>query len=174
MIARNLQPAIDLIKAFEGLKDGDPTTVRLDPYLCPAGYWTVGWGHVVLDPKGEQLRGPKNKQRAREVYPHGICLNEAAILLSDDVRRFAAGVYRAVKVPLTDNQFCALVSFSFNVGFGAFSESTLLKLINKGELEKVPAQFLRWNKITVDGVKKESAGLSRRRKAEVSLWERIY
>jgi len=50
MIGRNLQPAVDLIKAFEGLRDGDPTSIRLDPYLCPAGYWTIGWGHVVLDP----------------------------------------------------------------------------------------------------------------------------
>ena len=170
MVARNLQPAIDLLKAFEGLKDGDPTTVRLDPYLCPAGYWTVGWGHVVLDPKGNQLKGPENKQRAREVYPHGLSLDEAAVLLADDVRRFAAGVYRLVKVPLTDNQFGSLVSFSFNVGHGAFSRSTLLKMINQKAYDKVPAQFMRWTKSNG----RELPGLVRRRRAEVNLWERTY
>jgi lysozyme len=170
MITRNLQPAIDLIKAFEGLKDGDPTSIRLDPYLCPAGYWTIGWGHVVLDPAGKQLRGADNKQRAREVYPHGISLEDAAVLLRDDVRRFAAGVFRAVTRPVTDNEFCAMVSFAFNIGFGAFKKSTLLKLVNKGEMSKVPDQFMRWTKI--DG--RESIGLIRRRKAEVNLWERSY
>lgn len=170
MISRNLQPAIDIIKAFEGLKDGDPTSIRLDPYLCPAGYWTIGWGHVVLDPKGNQIKGPENKQRAREVYPHGISLDEAAVLLRDDVRRFSAGVFRAVKVELNDNQFCAMVSLAFNIGFGAFARSTLLKLVNRGEMSKVPEQFLRWNKIAG----KESIGLTRRRKAEVNLWERSY
>lgn len=171
MIARNLQPAIDLIKAFEGLKDGDPTTVRLDPYLCPAGYWTVGWGHVVLDPRGNQLKGAQNKQKAREVYPNGLSLEEAAVLLKDDVRRFAAGVRRAVKVvPLSDNQFCALVSFSFNVGHEAFSRSTLLTFVNQQLFDRVPQQFMRWTK----SAGKELPGLVRRRKAEVSLWERLY
>lgn len=168
MITRNLQPAIDLIKAFEGLRDGDPTSIRLDPYLCPSGYWTIGWGHVVLDPSGKQLRGPENKQRAREVYPHGISLDEASVLMADDVRRFAAGVFRAVKVELNDNQFCALVSLAFNIGFGAFSRSTLLTFVNRGLFDKVPAQFLRWNKIA--GA--ESIGLARRRKAEVMLWKK--
>jgi len=172
MINRNLQPAIDLIKAFEGLRDGDQTSIRLDPYLCPAGYWTIGWGHVVLDPHGKQLRGPESKQRAREVYPHGISLEEAAGLLGDDLRRFAAGVFRAVKVEINDNQFCAIVSLAFNIGFGAFSRSTLLKIVNRGEMSKVPEQFMLWNKITIDGVTKESIGLTRRRKAEVMLWEK--
>ena len=170
MIARNLQPAIDLLKAFEGLKDGDPTTVRLDPYLCPADYWTIGWGHAVLDPKGLPLKGSVNKQRAREVYPHGLSLEEAAVLLADDVRRFAAGVYHVVRRPVTDNEFCALVSFSFNVGYGAFSRSTLLKVINQGEKDKVPPQFMRWTK--AGG--RELPGLVRRRRAEVNLWERQY
>ena len=170
MITRNLQPAIDLLKAFEGLKDGDPTTVRLDPYLCPAGYWTIGWGHVVLDPKGNQIKGPENKQRAREVYPHGLSLDEAAVLLADDVRRFAAGVYRSIKVPLTDNQFGALVSFSFNVGHGAFSRSTLRTFVNQQLFDKVPSQFMRWTKSNG----KELPGLVRRRRAEVNLWERLY
>lgn len=168
MITRNLQPAIDLIKAFEGLRDGDQTSIRLDPYLCPAGYWTIGWGHVVLDPTGKQLRGNENKQRAREVYPHGVSIDEAAVLLADDVRRFAAGVFRVVKVDINDNQFCSLVSFAFNVGFGAFSRSTLLKELNRGQLARIPRELRRWNKIAG----KESTGLTRRREAEILLWEK--
>ena len=39
----NLKKAVDIIKRFEGILDGDPSTVNLEPYLCPAGYWTIGW-----------------------------------------------------------------------------------------------------------------------------------
>ena len=58
------QDAIELIKAFEGIPDGDPSTVGLDAYICPAGVWTIGWGHAIMD-GGAQLTGPGNKARAR-------------------------------------------------------------------------------------------------------------
>lgn len=167
MYDRNLQPALAIIKAFEGLKDGDPSTVRLDPYLCPAGVWTIGWGHVVLDPSGKALKGKENKQRAREVYPFGLSVEEAETLLTDDVRKFAAGVFRAVRVPTNNNQFCALVSLSFNIGFRAFNRATLLTLVNRRLFERVPAQFMRWTKSNG----KELPGLVRRRTAEVALWQ---
>lgn len=167
MINIDLTPAINIIKAFEGLKDGDPSTVRLEPYLCPAGYWTIGWGHSVLDPKGKQIAGSVNKYRAWAVYPKGLSINEAEVLLADDIRRFSAGVRGALKSQATNNQFCALVSFAFNVGVGAFERSTLLRCINYGEIEKVPAQFRRWTKSNG----KELAGLKRRREAEIKLWE---
>lgn len=166
-MARDLRQAVELIKSFEGIPDGDPTTVNLDPYLCPAGYWTIGWGHVVTRADGKLLKGAANEREARAVYPDGITRAEADVLLADDVRRFSAGVERAVAIPLDDIRFGALVSFAINIGIGAFEGSTLLKLLNQGNLAEVPAQLLRWTKIGG----KESAGLKRRREAEVRLWQ---
>jgi lysozyme len=166
-MTRDLSRAVELIKSFEGILDGDPATVNLDPYLCPAGYWTIGWGHVVLDPRGKQIKGAENKQAARSIYPRGITKAEAEVLLTDDIRRFAAGVEKLLKVAVSDAKFCALVSFAYNVGVGALERSTLLKLVNQGALEQAPAQFLRWTK--AGG--RELAGLKRRREAEVRLWQ---
>ncbi len=168
-MARNLSQAVELIKSFEGIPDGDPTTVNLDPYLCPAGYWTIGWGHVALDPRGKQIKGAENKALARSVYPGGITKAEAEVLLTDDVRRFSAGVEQLLKVTVSDARFCALVSFAFNVGVGALERSTLLRLVNEGAFAQVPAQFLRWTK--AGG--KELAGLKRRREAEAKLWQSV-
>lgn len=166
-MVRNLTQAVTLIKSFEGIPDGDPTTVNLDPYLCPAGYWTIGWGHVALDPHGKQIKGRENKGLARCVYPGGITKAEAEVLLTDDVRRFSAGVEQLLKVSISDSKFCALVSFAFNVGVGALERSTLLRLVNEGAFAQVPTQFLRWTK--AGG--KELAGLKRRREAEAKLWQ---
>lgn len=163
---RNLSQAVELIKSFEGILDGDPSTVNLDPYLCPAGYWTIGWGHVALDPRGKQIKGAENEKLARSVYPGGITKAEAEVLLTDDVRRFSAGVEQLLKAKISDARFCALVSFAFNVGVGALERSTLLKLVNQGAFDQVAPQFLRWTK--ANG--KELAGLKRRREAEAALW----
>jgi len=162
----DLSAAIDLIKRFEGIEDGDPTTVNLDPYLCPADYWTIGWGHVVLDPDGQQLHGERSRQAAHNVYPQGITRTEAEILLADDLRRFAAGVAGAVTMPLANHQFCALVSFSYNVGINAYRRSSLLTLLNRGRYDQVPFQLARWNKAGGQVM----AGLKRRREAEIKLW----
>lgn len=165
-MSNNLQPALDVIKAFEGIMDGNPKTVNLDPYLCPADYWTIGWGHVVLDSLGKQIKGAANKKLAYSMYPNGITMLEAEVLLADDIRRFSSGIHTYVKVPLTNNQFCALVSFSFNVGMGSFKGSTLLRLLNANQLDQVPSQLIRWNK----GAGKVLPGLVARRAAEVKLW----
>jgi lysozyme len=89
------------------------------------------------------------------------------VLLTDDIRRFAAGVEKLLKVAVSDAKFCALVSFAYNVGVGALERSTLLKLVNQGAFDRAPAQFLRWTK--AGG--RELAGLKRRREAEVRLWQ---
>lgn len=165
-MARDLAQAVDLIRRFEGIADGDPTTVRLDPYLCPAGYWTIGWGHVVRGPDGKPIRGAENRAAARAVYPDGISMDDAAVLLADDVRRFAVGVDELLEVKVSDNQFGALVSFAYNCGLGALKTSTLLRLLNEGEYDAVPEQLMRWTKIGG----KESKGLKNRRTAEAELW----
>jgi lysozyme len=168
-MTRDISKAVELIKKFEGIPDGDPSTVKLDAYLCPAGYWTIGWGHVVIDSHGGQVKGASNKPIARAIYPGGITKDEAEVLLKDDVRKFSTGVENLLSVEISDTRFCALVSFAFNVGIGAFNGSTLLKLLNQGEVHQVPIQLMRWTK--AGG--KELTGLVVRRKAEADLWNSV-
>ena len=168
----DLSAAAALIKEFEGLKDGDLSTPNLDPYLCPTGFWTIGWGHVVANAKGVMLKGLGKKAEARSIYPNGITIQEAEALLADDLRRFSAGVAGLVDVDLSSNQFNSLVSFAFNVGIGAFAASTLLKVINRKEFYLVTSEMRRWNKGTVNGKRQVLAGLTRRREAEAQLWQR--
>jgi lysozyme len=75
-----------------------------------------------------------------------ITPGQADQLLQEDLRLFERVVSRLVVVPLSDNQFSALVCFVFNVGTGNFESSTLLKLLNRGWYEQVPAQLMRWNR----------------------------
>lgn len=162
----DLTKAVELIKQFEGIIDGYNITPNYDPYLCPALVWTIGYGHAITDVSGKQIKGSHNEGKARSVYPNGITLEEAEKLLLDDVRKFSNGVEKLVKVTLSDEQFCALVSFAFNVGLTAFKNSTLLILVNQHDFLHAGEQFLRWTKSNG----KELAGLKRRREAEETLW----
>jgi lysozyme len=155
-----------LIRESEGVKDGDPRTPRLDPYLDPAQYWTIGWGHAVVGPGGHLVRGAENAAAARAVYPGGVTVEEAEQLLRHDVERAAENVLLEVRVQLSDHQLCALTSFVFNVGVGILKRSTLLKRLNGGHPEDVPAQLCRF--VYAGGV--VLAGLKRRRAAEAALW----
>lgn len=135
--------AISLIQEFEGLK--------LIAYKCPGGIWTIGYGHTGTAHPGME-----------------ITEEEAEALLRGDLLSAERAVSRLVKVRLTDGQFGVLVSFTFNVGIGNFQKSTLLKLLNRGWYEQVPAQLMRWNKSNGEVL----GGLSRRRRAEGQLWKR--
>lgn len=130
-----------LIRRHEGL--------RLEAYLCPAGLMTIGYGHT---------RGVSAGDR--------ITSDTAEALLAEDLRVFERGVATLVQVPLSDNQFSALVAFAFNVGLQAFARSRLLALLNRGWYEQVPAQLQRWTK--AGG--RELPGLVRRRRDEARLW----
>ena len=79
-------------------------------------------------------------------------------------------VNRFVRVALTEAQWIALVSFTFNEGTRRFQTSTLLHLLNAGDYASVPAQLARWNKETVKGVLRINNGLTNRRAAEIKLW----
>jgi len=162
------QAGVDLIKAFEGIEDGDPKTVNLDAYLCQANVATIGWGHAVVW-DGKQLKGQAGLAKSKQIYPNGITMAEAEQLLKLDLHRFERAVISLVKVPITNNQFAALVSFAFNVGEGAFGKSTLLKLVNAKEFLNASYQFARWNK----AAGKPSNGLTRRREAERKLFTTI-
>jgi lysozyme len=143
---------INLVKKFEGLhkvtQEGD---VRA--YRCPAGKWTIGWGHI---------KGVKSGMRAS--------VAECEQFLKEDLDEAGKAVQRLVNVPLSQYQYDALVSFVFNLGQGNFKNSTLLKKLNQGLYDEVPEQLMRWNKARVDGVLQPLKGLTRRRTAEAALF----
>lgn len=163
------QQAVELIKSFEGIVDGDPRTVNLDAYLDPVGIWTIGWGHAVRF-RGQFLRGADNRGIARALYPGGITRAQAEALLRGDLVDYASNVAALVKLPLSDAQFGALVSFAFNVGVGALGQSTLLRKLNARDLPGAADQFLVWNKGRKNGVLVELPGLTRRRRAERAMF----
>jgi lysozyme len=132
---------LDLIKQFEGFS---PTV-----YICPAGYPTIGYGHVV-------------KLQERERFAGGITAEQAEALLRQDVQTAEHAVLRLITVPLTDGQFDALVSFTFNLGAGALQRSTLRRKVNRGDHAAVPAEFRKW--VWAGGQKLE--GLIQRRGKE--------
>ncbi len=140
------QLGLDLIKEFEGF--------RSEAYLCPANIWTIGYGNTFyLD--GEKVkRGDKiSREKAEE-------------LLKVTVQIFSDHVNKLLKIPVTSNQFSALVSLTYNIGVDAFKNSTLLKVLNQGNYTEAGNQFLRWNK--ANG--KILEGLNKRRRRERKLF----
>jgi len=129
--------------------------VRPSPYRCPAGLWTVGVGHVIGD--GKSLPEDWNRKLSSE---------EIDSILAADLRRFERGVLRMCPVPLTQGQFDALVSFSFNVGLGSLQRSTLRMKTNRGDKEAAAREFMKWTK----AAGKVLPGLVKRRKDEASLY----
>lgn len=133
---------IALITHFEGCK--------LKAYKCPAGVWTIGYGHTGID-----------------VTPTTEWTQEQAdARLMKDLEMYEADVLRYVTVPLTQNQFDALVSFTYNLGASNLRKSTLLEMLNDGRYEGAADQFLLW----VNRGSKFEKGLTRRRKAERLLF----
>lgn len=163
------QEAIELIKSFEGIPDGDPSTVNIDAYICPAGVWTIGWGHAIVD-GGVQLKGPANKAHARALYPGGITRQQAQDLLRGDLVPRAASLSSLLKVAVNDAQFGALLALVFNIGAANLGASTLLRKVNAGDMQGAADQFLAWDKARVNGVLQALAGLTRRRKAERAMF----
>jgi lysozyme len=97
-----------------------------------------------------------------------ITADEAEQLLRQDLLQFETAVSSAVNVDLTDNQFAALVSWTYNVGVGAMRRSSLIRKLNQGDYAAVPGELSRWNKVKG----KVNRGLSNRRAAEIGLWAR--
>jgi lysozyme len=165
MVREINQAGVDLIKSFEGLGDGNPATVNLDPYLDPIGIWTIGWGHAIWD-GNDFLRGANNKRRAAALYPGGITLPQAEALLRADLLDSCRDVQTVVTQPISDNQFAALTSFAYNCGIGNLNKSTLLRLVNAGDFSGAAAEFGKWNK----AAGKVLPGLTKRRAAEAALF----
>ena len=129
------------IKRWEGL--------RLTAYRDVGGTLTIGYGHVL-----DVREGMRITERDAEEF------------LRRDLAQAEAAVDSLVTVPLTDPQFGALVSFVFNVGAAAFRRSTLLRRLNSGNYDAVPAELMRWTKAKG----KQVPGLVNRRNAEIGLW----
>ncbi len=138
---RTSQNGINLIKRFESL--------RLEAYRCPAGIHTIGYGHTAGVRRGDVIDERKAEQ-----------------LLAEDLREPEAVVNRECP-GINQNQFDALVSFTFNVGTGNFLKSTLLKCVKANPQNvNIRYEFSRWTRSK--GV--ELAGLMRRRRAEADLY----
>ncbi len=132
-----------LIIQFEGFS---PTV-----YLDAAGLPTIGYGHLIRD--GENFSDGIDEVWARELLRHDVRIAERAVL-------------RLIDVPLSDSQFDALVSFTFNVGAGALQRSTLRRKVNREEHDAVPGELLRW--VYAGG--RRLKGLMRRREAEAEMY----
>ncbi len=137
------EKGLELVKSFEGF--------RASPYLDIAGYLTCGYGHFI---------------RPGEDFSQGITEQQALELLEWDLRRAEQGVSRLIAVPLTDNQYASLVSFTFNLGGGALQRSSLRAKINRREYQDAANEFPKW--VYAGGFK--SKGLLRRRLAERELF----
>ena len=135
------QDCIQLVKYFEGFED--------TAYLCPANVWTIGYGRTRNVKEGDQIT---EVQAERD--------------LLEELEEFKHQVLDSVKVELKQNELDALTSWTYNLGVGNLKSSTLLKKLNAGNKDEVPAEIVRWNK--ANG--KVLAGLTKRREAEAELW----
>ncbi|MRT38829.1 glycoside hydrolase family protein [Acinetobacter sp. RIT698] len=136
---------INLICGFEGLE--------LKAYDDGVGVWTIGYGTT-------SINGVKVKKG-------DTCTAEQAkAYLAQDLKKFESAVNTAVKVQLNQNQFDALISLTYNIGSGAFKDSTLLKKLNAKDYKGAAAQFPRWNR----GGGRVLNGLVKRRKIEMELF----
>lgn len=136
------EAGINLIKGFEGF--------RAQAYLCPGDVWTIGYGSTVGVKPGMQITESEASVRLRE---------ELASIYEKVVNRH-------VSVPLTQNQFDALVSFTYNLGESAFRHSMLLRRLNEGDYAAAAREFKRWNKSNGKVLK----GLVKRRRQEAELF----
>ena len=135
---------ISLIQKFEGCE--------LEAYQCSAGVWTIGYGHTKDVVEGMTI----TKEQAEQ-------------MLVDELHEYENYINEYVTVALSQNQFDALVSWVYNLGPANLKASTMLKVLNSGKYEDVPAQMKRWNK--AGG--KVLEGLIRRREAEACLFKGV-
>ena len=135
------EKGLKLIKSFE--------TLRLEAYLCPAGVWTIGYGHTSNVKKGQKI--------------NELC---AETFLTIDLQKCEYAINTSVTVPLNQNQFDSLVSFVFNIGVCAFKKSTLLKKLNNGDYIRAADELDKW----IYSKSKILNGLVRRRNKEKELF----
>jgi|TARA_A100000172_G_scaffold80509_2_gene70270 lysozyme len=133
---------VALIKKFEGCE--------LKAYQCSANVWTIGYGHTRGVKEGDEISADK-----------------AEYILLEDLIEFEKYVDQLVTVSLNQDQFDALVAWTFNLGPTNLKESTMLLRLNEAQYDDVPAQMARWNRSGGEVLE----GLNRRRKAEGLLFQ---
>lgn len=141
---------LQLIEGFEAY--------RGYPYKDMAGWWTWGYGH---------------KRVGDEPMPTFISQPDAVALLRRDIVQYEAAVNNNVKYPITQDQFDALVDFTYNLGVADFETSTLLKLLNSGDIAGAANEFPKWDHARVNGQEVEVPGLLARRMQERTLFLRM-
>lgn len=148
---------VELLKQFEGcylFAYDDANDRRVEPGDPVHGTLTIGYGHTGSD-----------------VFPGLTWTQEQAEeALTHDIDATVAEMSPLLKSDLNDNQFSAFVCFAFNIGVPHFAGSSALQLANSGHLADVPAHIALWDKTTVNNRTVVSAGLKRRRAAEIELW----
>lgn len=128
------------------------------PYKDVAGVLTQGYGHT-------------NRAGTIKIKPGSVWTEQyASEVLEQDLKQYWDGVAKYVKVPLTPCQHSVLTMWTYNVGVGAMSKSSLVRELNQGHYNRVPRKLMAWNKATVRGKKVAVRGLTNRRKAEGALW----
>ena len=132
---------LSLIKKFEGCE--------LEAYLCPAGVWTIGYGHTKDVKEGDKI----NKE-------------EADYLLQEEMIEYESYINDFVEVPLNQNQFDSLCSWVYNLGPTNLKNSTMLKVLNEEKYADVPQEIKRWNKAGGEVLD----GLIKRREAEAKMF----
>jgi lysozyme len=133
----------ELIKKFEGCE--------LEAYQCAAGVWTIGYGHTKDVQEGDKWTEEKaDFMLWRE--------------LDDEYEHY---VNSLVTAPMNQSQFDSLISWTYNLGPNNLKKSSMLRVLNEGKYDEVPAQMKRWNKAKG----KVLAGLTRRREAEALMFE---
>ncbi len=132
---------LSLIKKFEGCE--------LEAYLCPAGVWTIGYGHTKDVKEGDKI----NKE-------------EADYLLQEEMIEYESYINDFVEVPLNQNQFDALCSWVYNLGPTNLKNSTMLRVLNEEKYADVPQEIKRWNKAGGEVLD----GLIKRREAEAKMF----
>ena len=128
--------AIKMIQHHEG--------VRQTPYKCPAKLWTVGVGHVMFPEQGKLKIDQRDAFTPPADAMRKYSMEEVDEILRADLARFEKGVATYCPVPLTQGQFDALVSFSFNVGLGTLQRSTMRQKVIRGDMAGAAEELLKY------------------------------
>ena len=151
------QEGLDLIQHFEGWEP--------QSYIDDAGFETIGYGHKLTG--REKRTGKIETDNGTIHWRNAISRQEGEWILADDAKEAEHGVQSAVQVKLKQRQYDALVSWTFNLGSGALSGSTMLEKLNAEDYQAVPDEMKRW--VYAGG--RKLAGLVRRRESEANLFQ---